>query len=177
MNRRVATRSLLGPLFAAIFSLFAPALAGAVSFEGVVVGIADGDTLTVLDGRLQRRVRLSGIDAPEKGQPFSNRSKERLSDLTFRQKVQVDSTKIDRYGRHVGRVTARGVDVALQQLQDGLAWHYLAYAHEQPTPERLAYAAAERRARLARLGLWSHPQQLPPWEFRRARRKPMSIEP
>ena len=97
-------------------------LAGAQTIEGKVVGISDGDTLTVLDaGRKQHKIRLSGIDAPEKAQPFGQRSKENLSQLVFGKHVVVDFGKTERYGRTAGKVVVDGVDANLEQVRAGLA--------------------------------------------------------
>lgn len=98
---------------------------------GRVVGLADGDTITVLDTSLvQHKVRVAGIDAPEKGQPYGNRSKGSLSSLVMGKSVQVQWHKKDRYGRVVGQVSVGGVDAGLEQVRSGMAWHYRAYAKE-----------------------------------------------
>ena len=77
-------------------------------------------------------------------------------------------SKLDRYGRIVGKVIVNGEDVGLRQLQAGLAWWYRQYAREQSPQDRATYAQAEDAARAARLGLWSDPQAVPPWEYRHA---------
>lgn len=142
------------------------------TLSGWVVSVADGDTVTVLDAqKVQHKVRLSGIDAPEKSQAFGQRSKDHLSDLVFGQTVEVDFNKTDRYGRLVGKVVVQGQDANLQQLHAGLAWHYKEYEREQPPEERKRYAQAEDDARAQRVGLWKDPQPIPPWEFRRAQRQ------
>lgn len=144
--------------------------AGAATLRGEVVGLADGDTLTVLDNdRQQHRVRLVGIDAPEKRQAFGERSRQHLSALVFRQEVAVDWKKRDRYGRILGVVRVRSVDVGQAQLRAGLAWHYKAYAREQPVEQRALYSDEEFDARRARRGLWSEAAPTPPWEFRRSK--------
>jgi endonuclease YncB( thermonuclease family) len=135
---------------------------------GLVVGVSDGDTITVLDaGKVQHKVRLAGIDAPEKRQPFGDAAKRALSDLVFQKSVRVSWNKTDKYRRLVGvvRPEATGADANLEQLRAGLAWHYKAYEAEQAPAERARYAAAEAQARAARLGLWRDPSPLPPWVF------------
>jgi endonuclease YncB( thermonuclease family) len=120
-------------------------------------------------------VRLSGIDAPERRQPFGDRAKQHLAALVFRKTVRVEWDKRDRYSRIVGRVLAAEceaacpytIDVGLEQIRAGLAWHYKQYAREQPPVQRLRYAEIERRARERREGLWSDLQPTPPWAFRR----------
>lgn len=143
----------------------------AESFSGRVVGIADGDTVTVLDKDFQQhKVRLSGIDAPEKSQAFGNLSKQHLASLVFGRPVTVQAYKTDRYGRTVGKVLVEGIDANLEQIRAGLAWHYKEYEREQETSDRKAYATAEERARLAQRGLWRESGALPPWEYRHQRR-------
>lgn len=137
---------------------------------GEVVGLSDGDTVTVLDSsNTQHRIRLSGIDAPEKNQPFGTRSRQSLSDLVFLKRVTVEYTKTDRYGRIVGKVLVGNVDTSLEQVKRGLAWHYKAYEQEQSAVDRIAYSQAEDAARGARRGLWQEPEPLAPWDFRRRR--------
>jgi endonuclease YncB( thermonuclease family) len=157
--------------FALATLVSAVALSAWADIEGVVVGVSDGDTITVLDdARVQHRVRLAGIDAPEKGQAFSARSKDSLSDCAFRHRAQVAGEKIDRYGRLVGKVVVGGVDCNLRQVEAGLAWHYKQYQREQSPQDRLTYAQAEERAREARTGLWQDIAPQPPWDNRRERR-------
>jgi len=144
----------------------------AATIEGRVVGVTDGDTVTVLDGdKVQHKIRLSGIDAPEKKQPFSQRSKESLSELVFSKTVAVETGKTDRYGREVGKVLADGVDANLEQVKRGFAWHYKAYEREQPPSDRKAYADAEIEARESKRGLWADEAPLPPWASRRDKRE------
>lgn len=147
--------------------------ATAETLTGIVVGVADGDTITVLDEKYrQHKIRLAGIDAPEKRQAFGQRSKQSLSDLAYRRQAVVETSKTDRYGRLVGKVTITGADVNLEQVRRGMAWHYRAYEREQTLADREAYAAAENAARAARRGLWAMPSPVAPWEFRSARKAP-----
>ena len=145
--------------------------ASADVFEGRVVGVADGDTITLLDGnRQQQRIRLAGIDAPEKAQPYGQRSKQHLADLAFGKDAKADCYKVDRYDRDVCTVYANGQDVGLAQLDAGLAWWFRKYAHEQPPKERINYEAAEDRAAADRVGLWQDANPVPPWRWRRKHR-------
>lgn len=138
--------------------------------QGEVVGLADGDTITVLDARhKQHKVRLAGIDAPEKRQPFGSRSTESLSAMSFRRQVMVEWTKTDRYGRIIGKVAIGGVDICLEQVKQGMAWHYKTYEREQRPEDREAYAAAEAQARRNRVGLWRDSSPVPPWDFRKVK--------
>jgi len=163
-------------------------LAGCAAKDGVlrgrVVALADGDTLTVLEGKTRHRIRLTGIDAPERRQPFSKRSTEHLATLVFEREVEVHWTKQDHYGRILGKVLVTDpacagsrcpkIDVNLRQLEGGYAWWYRQYAREQPEADRATYEEAERRSREARRGLWEQPEPTPPWEWRRDERRSRS---
>lgn len=139
----------------------------AAELNGKVVSVSDGDTVSVLDGEKQvHRVRLAGIDAPERRQAFGARARQGLSSLVFGKSVAVIWKKKDRYGRLVGVVMSNDEDVNLRMLSMGLAWHYKAYEAEQPPAERLQYSEVEEQARSARIGLWSDSRAIPPWEFR-----------
>ncbi len=138
---------------------------------GRVVAVTDGDTITLLaSGQEQHKVRIGGIDAPEKTQPFGQRSKQSLSDLLMHQSVRAQAHKRDRYGRWVATVWVGNTDAGLHQIQRGMGWHYKAYEKEQPLAERLTYAAAEEVARAQHVGLWADQAPVPPWDYRKARR-------
>ncbi len=142
--------------------------ANAETITGLVVGIADGDTITVLDAdKVQHKIRLSGIDAPEKKQPFGNRSKESLSELAFDKTVNVETSKRDRYGRQIGKVLVNGQDVNLVQIERGMAWFYRQYQREQSPSDRRLYEAAEDAARADKRGLWRDADPMPPWVWRK----------
>ena len=115
--------------------------------EGHVVGVSDGDTITVLDdAKTQHKIRFAGIDAPEKGQAFGERSKQSLSALVFQKRVEARCHKKDRYGREVCAVYESLRDVGLEQIRQGMAWHYKEYQHEQSTQNRLVYRDEEESA-------------------------------
>ena len=134
---------------------------------GKVVSITDGDTLILLDDqRQQRRIRLAGIDAPERSQPFGQVSTTHLSELCFSKLVVADCPKSDRYGRLVCVVRVNGTDIGLQQVEAGLAWHYKKYAREQSDEDKHAYASAEGVAREGRKGLWGASNPIAPWDWR-----------
>lgn len=146
--------------------------AEAATLSGRVVGVHDGDTITVLDAnRTQYKIRLAGIDAPESKQAFGNRSKQNLSDLVFGKDVAVEWDKRDRYQRVVGVVLVDGHDVNLEQVRAGMAWWYRQYAKEQIPDDRRLYELAENEARAAKRGLWADANPMPPWEWRRSQRK------
>ncbi|MDG1074042.1 MAG: thermonuclease family protein [Methylophilaceae bacterium] len=140
----------------------------AAELEGRVIGVSDGDTITILDAsNTQYKIRLSGIDAPEKRQAFGNASKKSLSDLVYNKQVIVDWNKHDRYQRIVGKVLVDGADANLEQVKRGMAWFYKKYQNEQPLQDRLDYLHAQEAAEQGHLGLWSDNAPIPPWEFRK----------
>lgn len=140
----------------------------AYTITGRVVGVADGDTITLLDStNTQYKVRLAGIDAPEKKQAFGNVSKQALSDLVYDKKVSVEWHKLDRYGRTVGKVIIDGVDANLEQVKHGMAWFYKKYQNELVLDDRLAYLHAQEAAEKDRLGLWIDSVEIAPWDFRK----------
>lgn len=145
----------------------------AETIKGRVVGVLDGDTITVLDAnKVQHKIRLAGIDAPEKKQEFGNRSKESLSELAFDKMVDVETTKRDRYRRQVGKVLVNGQDVNLVQVERGFAWFYRKYQLEQSPNDQKLYEAAEDAARAEKRGLWRDAAPVPPWDFRHNKVKP-----
>ena len=157
---------------AVLFALGSLQTSSAYELTGRIVSIADGDTVTLLDANLrQHKIRLSGIDAPERRQPFGNRSRLHLGALVFGKQVTADCPKTDRYKRAVCRIEVDGVDANLAQVEAGMAWHYTEYAREQRLADRWRYAKAEDGARAAQRGLWSDRAAVAPWDFRKARRE------
>lgn len=131
-----------------------------------VVGVSDGDTVTLLtDKNTEVRMRLNGIDAPESKQSFGARAKERLSDLIYGKTVTAKIDGTDRYGRALGEITYGGASVNDRMVRDGLAWWYRQYAKKDTDLERF-----ETEARNARRGLWSEPNPQEPWAWRKERR-------
>ena len=134
--------------------------------RGKVVSIADGDTITVLDAeKVQHKIRLQGIDAPEKKQAFGAKSKERMSEKVGGEEVVVQWKEKDRYGRILGEVMLDKRHINLEMVQDGLAWHYTNYSKSKEL------AKAEAEARMGKKGLWVDKEPVPPWEFRKAERE------
>lgn len=129
-----------------------------------VVGISDGDTLKVKcatdRGHQSLTVRLAEIDAPEKGQPFGQRSKQHLSDLCFRRNAEVRTTSRDRYGRTVARVVCDGTDANATMVRDGMAWAYTRYLTDPQIRGMEVLAQRER------VGLWSDGTAIAPWHWR-----------
>lgn len=142
--------------------------ATAEDLTGRVVGIADGDTLTLLtEQRRQIRIRLSDIDTPERRQPFGTRARQALSGLAYGKAVRITVRDIDRYGRTVGRVYAGPQDINAEMVRRGAAWVYRRYS-DDPDLLRLEQAAQSQKR-----GLWALPEaeRVPPWEWRAAERR------
>ena len=154
--------------FVILCALLLPPASRAIEWVGTVVGIADGDTLTLLDGsKTLHRIRIDAIAAPERSRPYGQRARQSLADLAHGRGARAECAKTDRYRRAVCRVTVDGLDVGLEQVRRGLAWHYVKYAREQSVEVRLDDARAEADARMARIGLWTAPQPIAPWDYRR----------
>ena len=146
------------------------------NFGGRVVGVQDGDTVTVLDAsKQQHRIRIAGIDAPEKAQAFGAAAKENLARLAFEQQADVRCSKRDRYGREVCNVYVGARDVGLEQVRSGHAWWFREYAREQAPEDRKVYETAESEARGARRGLWHDASPIPPWDWRRQARSASQV--
>jgi endonuclease YncB( thermonuclease family) len=140
------------------------------AWQGNVVGISDGDTIKVLRNRQEVRIRLWGVDCPERRQDFGDRAKRRTSELAFGKTVEIQEMDRDRYGRTVAIVILPdGLILNEALVGDGLAWVHLKYCNR---PEKCAkWQDLERSARSRMLGLWSMPNPVAPWEFRRAAHK------
>ena len=137
---------------------------------GKVVGVSDGDTITVLDEqKRQHKIRLEGIDAPESNQDYGSRAKQSLSDLVFGKTVTVISSKKDKYGKTLGRVTLDGKDIGREQIKCGMAWFYRAYQADLPENVAAIYELGEVRAKAEKRGLWADASPVPPWDFRRGK--------
>ena len=135
----------------------------------LIVGISDGDTVTARCGEPgayeQVKVRLGGIDAPEKAQPFGQRSRQHLADLCFQVEATITPKTKDRYGRTVADVECRGQDAGQAQVRAGMAWYYVKYGTGYE-----ALADLEDAARVARRGLWSM-DAVSPWEYRKTKKQ------
>lgn len=143
----------------------------AKDIQGRIVGVTDGDTVTLLTAENVRyKIRLAGIDAPEKKQDYGMASKAALSDCAYDKLAVIDGNKKDRYGRLVGKVIVGGSDCNLRQIQLGLAWHYKKYQNEQDVEDRSRYAQEEYVAQSGKKGLWASKESMPPWEFRRQKK-------
>lgn len=157
-----------------LFLILVHSTALADTLAGRVVRVTDGDTIVVLDANnTQHKIRLQGIDAPERGQAYGTKSKEHLSKQVAGKSVVVDYSKHDRYQRILGKVLLDDDDVNLKQIKAGLSWHYKKYQGEQTADDRIAYSDAELDAKRDGRGLWADRDPAPPWEYRKAKRKKM----
>ena len=141
--------------------------------DGVSIDVQDGDSFVMRDDLGNRiRVRISGIDAPEKSQAFADRSRQHLRDLMRDAHIRLEPVKLDVFGRTVARVWIMSQDgkscrdAGLSQIEAGMAWHFKRYRSDQHDQDAARYAKAERDARSEGLGLWRDPSPEPPWEFR-----------
>lgn len=163
----VALVLMLGACERVANQLQAPTSRAHETFNGRVVGVTDGDTITVLDGEhRERTVRLAEIDAPERRQPWGERSKQSLSGLVYGQSVEVVQTDIDRYGRVVAQVSVNGRNINREMVAIGAAWAFREYLIDETLID------VERDAKSQRIGLWSMParDQVEPWRWRRGDR-------
>jgi len=144
--------------------LTAPLLAGE-TYTGKCVIVHDGDTISVMKAGRAVKIRLEGIDCPELGQDFGTRAKQFTSGMVFGKDVEVKEDNLDMYGRMVAKVYVEGRDLCLELVRAGLAWHYKRYSSDP------VLAKAEVQARKAKTGLWSMPNPVPPWEWRKLHRR------
>ncbi len=132
------------------------------TFTGKVIKITDGDTIVVLtEDKKQVKIRLEGIDCPESNQDFGNKAKQAVSDLCFGKQVRIEKSGEDRYGRTLGFVFVGDINVNKELIRQGVAWRFKQYNKDEEL------AKMEQHARLKKIGLWSHPNPVAPWEFRR----------
>lgn len=164
-NKRLKMQVFMIKSLALLFPLLFVTPALAIDATGLVVRVSDGDTLTIrTDKERTFKVRLYGIDAPEKGQPYGKASSDNLKTLCAEQTAQIDVMSADRYGRLVGVVTCQDINANLDQLNKGLVWAYRQYLSGD---EADVYISAETTAKETKSGLWKEPNQIAPWEWRR----------
>lgn len=164
-SRFPVTRRSTFRLAAIVAAFLVPSAVTAETILGRVVAVYDGDTVTVLEGSRRVRVRLAGIDAPERpGQPYSEASRRSLAELVAGKQIRIEASSRDHYGRPLGRLYVQTTDVNLEQVRRGYAWSFDRYNRDP----RIALEAA--KARLLRRGLWVDPNPTPPWVWRRQQR-------
>jgi len=137
-----------------------------IACSGKVIKIVDGDTYDILlDDRITKRIRMEGIDAPERGMPFYKVAKDYLGTLCFGQEVRIESTSTDRYGRTIAKTfSANGSELGLLMIEAGYAWHFKKYSSD------IQLANAEIKARNKKAGLWVDENPVAPWDWRRNRK-------
>lgn len=161
----------------ALFLLLLPLAGKAETLSGKVVGVTDGDTVTLLVADRPMKIRLAEIDTPERGQPWASRAKQALSEMVFGQQAVVLVVNADRYGRGVGHIRIGGQDINREMVRGGHAWVYRRYLEDQTLLDD------ESHAQEAKVGLWSLPEseRVPPWDWRRGKRsmapKPEPMSP
>ena len=159
----------MNKIILAILFLYTNCAISGEIIEGRVVGVQDGDSLTLLiSGNQTMRIRLAQIDAPESQQAFGQNSKQSLSDMAFKKKVQVKKETVDRFGRTVGTVFVGDLDVNREQVKRGMAWAFLKYLSDK------SLIQVEAIARQSKIGLWSDPNPMPPWEYRHPGKQPQA---
>ena len=150
-----------------ILAIIMPLLGRPAYAQWRVDRVFDGDSVRLIDKDGQRvAVRLAGIDAPEKNQAYSDRSRQNLISLMADCQPELSVQKIDRFGRSVGQMFCGERDLSLAQLERGYAWHFTRYAREQPVELRSSYREAQERAKAAKLGLWHDDNPIEPWVYR-----------
>ena len=139
-------------------------------WSGEVVGITGGDTITVLNNKTLKdvKIRLYGIDTPERGQAFSKRAKQFTSKLVYGKVVEVKVMATDRYGRTVAMIYADKTLLNEELIKAGLAWVYWQHCHH---PICETWKGFQIGARFDKRGLWADPDRIPPWEYRRKKRR------
>lgn len=135
-----------------------------------VIGIIDGDTYDILKDNVSERIRVDGIDAPEKGMPFYKVSKKYLSNLIYSKYVRIEFDKKDRYGRWVGKGYIDGLDISEEMIKAGMAWHFKKYSHSE------ILSNLEIDARNNKIGLWKEQNPLEPWEVRKLHKNGISTK-
>jgi len=138
------------------------------AWTGKVVGVSDGDTIKVLRDGKQVKIRLYGVDTPEKAQAFGSRAKQFTSALVADKVVNVETVTTDKYGRSVGLVTVDGKLLDTELIKAGMAWVYRKYCDRQPLCNDLI--KQESKAKANSIGLWSVPNPQPPWDWRHAKK-------
>ena len=144
-----------------LLTLLLTLTASAFEFTGKVVSVAGGDTITVLYNKQQHKIRFQHIDCPESTQAFGAKAKQALSEKVFGKTVTVKWKEKDRYNRILGDVYLGQRWINAEMVQNGMAWHYKFFSKDA------TIAAAETKARAAKLGIWSQANPISPWNFRK----------
>lgn len=165
-------KSFILKVFCAVFIVIAVSGSAYPKQKNIVkiINVSDGDTVTAaVSGNKRIKIRLYGIDAPEISQEYGEASKNHLKSLLKNKILSYEEINIDSYGRTVATIFADGENINLKMIKDGFAWHYASFY------KSAEYAAAQKKAKDGKLGLWKRPSPVPPWEFRReAKQNPVS---
>ena len=137
----------------------------AFAWPGQVVSVTDGDTIKVLQDGRETKIRLYGVDTPEKKMAFGQKAKDFTASMVAGKVVDVEPVDQDRYGRTVGIVTVAGRNLNEELVKNGFAWVYRQYCRRG---ECSTWLKEESQARAARIGLWADPVPVPPWDWRKA---------
>ena len=164
-------------MFKYLITLFLIFPLWANTLTGKVIKVVDGDTVHILlDNHDIEKIRLAGIDAPEKRQAHGSKATRYLASMVARKSVTIEYNKRDRYGRIVGKILYNGDDVNLQMVKVGYSWHYKKYQKEQSQDDQLSYAVAENNARKFNLGLFQN-EAIPPWTWRKNKKNLRKLRP
>lgn len=148
-----------------LFSLFT-LVCVSQTIIGTVVGITDGDTFKLLENdTILHRIRVANIDCPERKQPFSKKAKEFTSNAIFNKKIKIEVLNSDRFGRLIAQVYYDSLILSAELVKNGYAWHYTKYSNDSTLIE------LENQARKFKRGLWQDKSAMPPWEWRKRKKK------
>lgn len=168
---RIAIKAIFRIVSAVLLSLLLPSGQAFADFTGQVVKVVDGDTVHVLvEGDQLRKVRLTGIDAPERGQPYGRKSTEYLSSLIASRWVYVASNRQDRYQRDLGKILLNDTDINLEMVAAGYAWWYRYYRDQQSVTDQALYEQAEDGAKDSGIALWADKNPINPYRWRKGDR-------
>lgn len=148
-----------------LMSLLIITFSFANTIKGKVIKVSDGDTITILKNNEKTKIRLYGIDAPEKAQSYGIKSLDVLNKMIFNKIVEVEVKNKDRYGRLVGVIYFNNTNINLHMIETGNAWWYKQYAKNE-----IEYKKAEERAKERKVGLWNGSNFISPWEYRKNKR-------
>jgi endonuclease YncB( thermonuclease family) len=153
--------------FFIFFIFFYYSFASAEALSGTVIAVHDGDTITLRTETNKKKIRLAGIDAPELKQPYGVESRSLLRGIVLDKSVLVETSRNDKYGRVIGKVTLDGQDITLKQIQSGGAWVYRAYLNELSKEDRATYLEVEAQSKAIAIGLWKDSNPVEPWTWRK----------
>lgn len=162
-------KSIRNWILAVFFVIASLSTSDILAWEGKVVGISDGDTITVLSpDKRQIKIRLYGVDCPEGGQDFGSRAKQFTSNKVFGKTVEIDPLTIDAYGRTVAMVEVDGSNLSQMLIESGMGWVFDKYCKMQGCND---WRKRQENAKSRKAGIWSTANPIPPWDYRHTQRK------